>query len=191
MFPGTVKNVARRMGCPFCSGAQVLKGFNDLATTHPGIAAQAHRWDPSIISRGNKEKREWICEKGHIFSNNANARTNPANENGCPEYAKTGFNKLSDGWLYLMQRPGEQQIGITNIPESRIKTHEEEGWYLLDIFIPVAGQFVLDIETEIKRWLRESFGVLEGKSENWVTTKLEVSSLAELKTRNGLETDLF
>ena len=27
-------------GCPFCSGHRVLPGFNDLATTHPEVAAQ-------------------------------------------------------------------------------------------------------------------------------------------------------
>lgn len=31
-----------RNGCPFLSGQKVWKGFNDLATTHPEIAAQWH-----------------------------------------------------------------------------------------------------------------------------------------------------
>ena len=33
-------------GCPYCSNKAVLTGFNDLATTHPDIAKQAHGWDP-------------------------------------------------------------------------------------------------------------------------------------------------
>ena len=29
-----------RRGCPYCTGFKALPGFNDLATTHPEIAAQ-------------------------------------------------------------------------------------------------------------------------------------------------------
>ena len=32
-------------GCPTCSGRLVLVGFNDFATTHPDIAAQACGWE--------------------------------------------------------------------------------------------------------------------------------------------------
>jgi hypothetical protein len=35
-------------------------------------------------------------------------------EQGCPTCAKYGFNPDKDAWFYLMQRPGEQQLGITN-----------------------------------------------------------------------------
>ena len=40
---GLIANRARKgkadPGCPYCSGRKVLAGFNDLAATHPGIAA--------------------------------------------------------------------------------------------------------------------------------------------------------
>jgi hypothetical protein len=32
---------------------------------------------------------------------------------------------------------------------------------------------------------------MEGTTENWATTSMEVQSLAELKARTGIETDLF
>ena len=35
-------------GCPYCSGRKVLAGYNDLATTHPGIAAM---WHPRMNKR--------------------------------------------------------------------------------------------------------------------------------------------
>ena len=51
--------------------------------------------------------------------------------------------------------PGEQQIGITNDINERIKTHKQKNWKLLDktknFYL---GQEVLDIETIIKRWLK-------------------------------------
>ena len=50
---------------------------------------------------------------------------------------------------------------------------------------------VLDTEKAFKRWLKKEIGVMEGTTENWSTTKMEVQSLAELKARSGIETDLF
>jgi hypothetical protein len=48
-------------GCPYCSGHQFLKGFNDLATRHPEIAAEADGWDPSLFGRGSTKKMNWLC----------------------------------------------------------------------------------------------------------------------------------
>ena len=55
-------------GCPFCSGNRVLRGFNDLETTHPIIARQWHptmNGDllPTQISKGYKNKVWFLCEK--------------------------------------------------------------------------------------------------------------------------------
>ena len=50
---------------------------------------------------------------------------------------------------------------------------------------------VLDTEKAIKKWLKKEIGLMEGTTENWSTTKMEVQSLAELKARSGIETDLF
>ena len=33
-------------GCPYCGNKSVMPGFNDLATTHPALAAEAFDWDP-------------------------------------------------------------------------------------------------------------------------------------------------
>lgn len=51
-------------GCPFCSNQLVLRGFNDLATTHPELAAQADGWDPTQIISSSK-KLNWVCAQGH------------------------------------------------------------------------------------------------------------------------------
>lgn len=54
-------------GCPYCSGKRVLEGFNDLATTHPDVAAQ---WDferntllPTQVTYASSKKVWWKCEK--------------------------------------------------------------------------------------------------------------------------------
>ena len=40
-----VKSRVEGRGCPVCAGKKVLTGFNDLATTHPELASQAHGWE--------------------------------------------------------------------------------------------------------------------------------------------------
>lgn len=73
-------------GCPFCSGAKVLKGFNDLLTTHPNYCDE---WDytkniikPTEVSRGSKKKVWWICQKGHSYNQQISTKTNQ--NQGCP-----------------------------------------------------------------------------------------------------------
>ncbi len=51
-WSGLIANRARKgkadPGCPYCSGRKVLAGFNDLAVTHPDIAAM---WHPRMNRR--------------------------------------------------------------------------------------------------------------------------------------------
>lgn len=51
-WSGLIVNRARKgkadPGCPYCSGRKVLAGYNDLATTHPDIAAM---WHPRMNRR--------------------------------------------------------------------------------------------------------------------------------------------
>jgi hypothetical protein len=84
-------------GCSICSGKRVLKGFNDLATTHPEIANQADGWDPTEVSKGHNKKKNWKCELGHQFTETVNHRTGM--KSGCPICAGkkvlVGFNDLA------------------------------------------------------------------------------------------------
>jgi hypothetical protein len=52
--------------CAICSGLEVLAGFNDLATTHPEIAAQAYGWDPRTVVAGSDLVRQFRCKMGHL-----------------------------------------------------------------------------------------------------------------------------
>ena len=67
-WSAVVANRAKGIGCPVCSGRAVHKGFNDLATTNPELAAQAHGWDPTTVTRGSGKKREWLCDRGHVWT---------------------------------------------------------------------------------------------------------------------------
>lgn len=56
--------------CPICSGKVLSIGFNDLATTHPELAAQWHPTKnipitPSQVTAGSHKKAWWLCDEGH------------------------------------------------------------------------------------------------------------------------------
>jgi len=76
------KRTGRGDNCPFCSGNRVLVGFNDLKTTHLNVAKQAYKWDPTSVSAGSGKKRDWICEKKHVWTVAVSNRT--SQKSGCP-----------------------------------------------------------------------------------------------------------
>jgi len=86
-----------KSGCPICSNHVVLAGFNDLATTHPEIAKQAHGWDPTKIIGGSSKKLEWKCNEGHIWTAIVDNRT--GKKRNCPDCVNqkllSGFNDLA------------------------------------------------------------------------------------------------
>jgi hypothetical protein len=86
------RRINRSFGCPYCSGQRILKGFNDLETTHPDIAKQAHGWDPTKFSAGSNQKLEWICRKKHTWITNVSHRTDKKATN-CP--VCSGFKIVS------------------------------------------------------------------------------------------------
>jgi hypothetical protein len=177
------------LGCPFCSGQRVWTGFNDLKTEYPQVAIEAEGWDPSTVRSGSESRARWKCQKGHIWFASIKNRT--INGSGCPVCCEKGFDPSLQAWFYLMHRPGEMQIGITNDPKRRIKTHERYGWVLLDLSRPESGKVVYEVELRMKQWIKSNLRAIEGTTENWSTTSMEVQSLAELKARSGIETDLF
>ena len=81
--------------CQFCSGKQVLKGFNDLGTTDPNLASEMVDTNPENISRGSKKSVTWRCNLGHEYSMSVNERSR---NRGCPICAGkrvlVGFNDL-------------------------------------------------------------------------------------------------
>lgn len=86
--------------CPYCSGKRVLAGFNDLATTHPHLAAQ---WHPELntlslqeVSAGSTKKAWWLGDCKHEWEAAVQSRKKGS---GCPYCANrkvlAGFNDLA------------------------------------------------------------------------------------------------
>ena len=71
----------RKQGCPYCSNRKILEGFNDLQTTHPEIAKEAHNFDPTKYLAGSHIYVQWKCPKGHIYGSILKQRTGGFNSN--------------------------------------------------------------------------------------------------------------
>ena len=106
----------RGSGCPVCCGKQVVKGFNDLASIYPELAAQ---WipeknlplKPDGVTPYSNHRVWWRCEKGHEWQALISARS--SSSSGCPyctgKKALAGFNdlatvypKIAAQWDYAM-----------------------------------------------------------------------------------------
>ena len=82
VFLRAVRRNVEATGCPVCQNDRVLIGFNDLATTHPELAAQAVGWDPTTVTAGTRKKLQWKCSRGHTWITGITNRTNGGT--GCP-----------------------------------------------------------------------------------------------------------
>lgn len=176
-------------GCPFCSGRQVLPGFNDLQTTHPALALQAVGWDTTLVSAGSGKKVRWRCTEGHEW--NAVISSRAISGVNCPSCSKYGFDSNLDGWLYFLKHEQWQllQIGITNFPEDRIASHKKLGWKVIEIRGAMDGLIAREWETSILRMLKAHgadvgnpnvAGKFDGYTECWSIESLSAQTLQEL-----------
>ncbi len=100
----TVK-LNRRRGCPYCANRKVLLGFNDLASTHPDIAAT---WDAELnevsaseVIAGSERPYWFKCPRGHSYLMPLASRKRGRNCNICAgKVLAVGINDL------LTVRPG-------------------------------------------------------------------------------------
>lgn len=175
-------------GCPYCAFKTVLKGFNDLATTHPDLAAQAHGWNPISVINGGKKKYSWKCEEDHIWTANISDRKQGY---GCPSCAVSGFDPNQEGWIYFLNHSEWQllQIGITNFPVDRLKSHKRLGWEVIELRGPMDGLVAREWETSILQMLKrhgaklspdEVAGKFDGYTEAWIKESFPVKGLREL-----------
>ena len=85
------QRVGKGQNCPFCSGKQILSGFNDLLTLNPKLAAE---WDyskntdllPNQIALHSNKSIWWKCRTcGNEWKTKVNDR---ANGKGCPRCSR-------------------------------------------------------------------------------------------------------
>ena len=187
-FATVDSRVSKETQCPVCVNRTVESGFNDLATTHPEIAKQAHGWDPKTVVAGSGKKLEWKCENGHLWKTTVTHRTNDRN---CPSCSVTGFDPNKDGYLYFIIQPVWEiyQVGITNFPKDRLNRHNTNGFELLELRGPMDGHTAQELETAILRYLKSQnadlspehiAGKFDGYTESWTIDSYKVNNLKEL-----------
>ena len=180
-------------GCPVCQNLKLVVGVNDLATTHPEIAAEWHPKkndkSPEDYVWGTHIKAWWKCQKcGQEWESAIVSRQ----RTGCPRCAGYGFDQTAEAYLYLLRKENEglQQFGITNYPERRLKEHKKNGWEVVDVVGPADGYWVVSTETQLGNFFREKDLLLprnyadkfDGYTESWVSSELSFSSVSELLT---------
>ena len=99
-WQAVVNERAAGTGCPVCANRIVVVGFNDLATTHPELAAQWHPTKngdlkPEMVTVGSRKRVWWLCENGHEWETHL---FNRASGVGCARCIKAkirvGINDL-------------------------------------------------------------------------------------------------
>ena len=96
-YPAVIENRALLdRGCPACTNKVVWKGHNDLATTHPRLAAEWHPdlngdLKPDQVVYGTRTKVWWLCPEGHSYQASILHRAHGTNCPTCNSGRQTSF----------------------------------------------------------------------------------------------------
>ena len=126
-----IKSRTTGIGCPYCCGKKVLKGFNDLSTVNPDLAAE---WHPSLngnltpedVTDASGKKVWWLCKNGHSYEATV---YNRKGGKGCPKCVhslRTSFPEQAI-YYYIKQEFPDAVSGYKDIFKSSME---------LDIYIP-------------------------------------------------------
>lgn len=104
------KRAKRGQGCPICSNKRVVQGENDMATTHPELAAEIdlgvtenQGWE--TLSAGSARMLAWRCKNDHRWLQRAVVRSRMGT--GCPfcagQRVVTGQNDFATSHPHLLK----------------------------------------------------------------------------------------
>ena len=126
-----ILNRANGRNCPLCSNKVVVKGKNDIATTHPQLAAEWHPTKngdltPENVSYGANKRVWWLCPQGHEYQATINHRSGGTNCPKCNSGRQTSF--AEQAFYYYIKKLYPDAINrYTEIFDNRME---------LDIYIP-------------------------------------------------------
>lgn len=134
----------RGRSCRYCSNNEVLKGFNDLLTTHPDIVKE---WDysknnesPNEVFAGSNVKKYWfVCPKGHSYPMTL---LNKSKGQGCPICSGERHTSFPEKAIYFYIKKYFDNV-IENYRSKRINNKE------IDIYLP---SFSFGIEYDGRAW---------------------------------------
>ena len=126
-------------GCPYCNNDRVLKGFNDLATTHPSLAAEWHPikndFMPDSVTAGSHKSVVWLGQCGHEWVTTVNDRT--SRKSSCPFCSNhkllKGFNDFATRFPDVAEEWHPTKNGA--LTPSDFMLSQRKAWWLC----PVCG----------------------------------------------------
>ncbi len=150
-------------GCPICAGQKLLRGYNDMATTHPALIASWHpskngELTPADVFASGGRKIWWMCDQGHEWQAIASSRTWGS---GCPVCATFGFDPSKPALLYFLSNPEKQarKVGITNVGTTRLRDFKRQGWTALNTLEHPTGYILREVERNVLFWIRNDLGL--------------------------------
>ena len=125
-------------GCPVCSNQLIEPGVNDMASTHPELAASFHPSknggaSPDKIFAGTGAKFWWQCELGHEWRTTANSRFNGT---GCPYCSNVkflaGFNDLESRSPEIARQWNYKRNGGLVPSQVKFTSRAAKYWWICD-----------------------------------------------------------
>lgn len=120
--------VAKKSGCPYCSGRKAIPGETDLATTHPELAAELV--DKSLatsIKAGTNKKVEWRCSVcGETWMASPNSRVHMGS--GCPHCAGKTVRRGGNDLMTLRPDLAKQVYDKELLPTLHITSNKVIMW---------------------------------------------------------------
>ena len=151
------QTIASGAGCPVCSGV-----FVEPDTWMARALAVGVEW-LEIPTSARRPTRAKCLKCGLIWKANPGGITSGS---GCPDCAETGYKVGQPGLFYLVERTSgvgrpARKIGITNIESSKVRLSlwRKQGFVLRWQKTHTNGQVILDLETNMLRWLRYEMGL--------------------------------
>ncbi len=133
-WQATIASRNNGLGCPYCSGKRVLKGYNDLQTLNHSLAKE---WNyekngdlkPEQFTANSGKKVWWRCGKGHEWQATIGSRNTGA---GCPycssRVATIGINDLQTINPILAKEWNYEKNGIIK-PEQFTANSNKKVWW--------------------------------------------------------------
>lgn len=138
------RRVMRGSGCGICSHNILVKGVNDLLTTHPEIAKE---WDykknkvgPDEVMAGSNIDKYWfLCPKGHSYHTTVLGRKRGTN---CPQCNIEKHTSIPERSIYYYMKKYFNDV-VDSYHNKKIGRKE------IDIFLPT---FNFGIEYDGRAW---------------------------------------
>ena len=134
--------------CPICAGKQLLRGYNDLATRFPDVAAE---WDheknpskPEDHIAGTHTRAWWVCKQcGNRW--NASIKERTFGKTGCPNCTFYHKTSLPEQIIFYYIRQGFEDA-VNSYKPPYLSPRE------IDIYVP---QLRLGIEYDGGHWHKD------------------------------------